>query len=151
MRVLDLFCGAGGSARGVHPGVYYGYMPGETYRRVKQDLVCTECGAGTRIRFADMAHTIDCKSTKGFGALTPRQQQIAMLIARGDLTIKEMAFELSISFKTAEQHRDGLFRRLGIHTGVQLVHLLYEMGILPLAKGAVEPIRPEPKIKFGKF
>ena len=49
-----------------------------------------------------------------FERLTPRQQQILLLIAEGRST-KEIALALNISVKTVESHRKQLTDRLDIH------------------------------------
>jgi len=49
-----------------------------------------------------------------FERLTPRQQQILLLIAEGRST-KEIALSLNISVKTVESHRKQLTDRLDIH------------------------------------
>ena len=51
-------------------------------------------------------------SPNGASHLTPRQKQIAMLIAE-DLTAKEIGDRLEISAKTVEFHRDLIKKRLG--------------------------------------
>jgi DNA-binding CsgD family transcriptional regulator len=49
----------------------------------------------------------------GVAQLTPRQQQIVILIAE-DLTSKEIADRLGISTKTVEFHRDLIKRQLKV-------------------------------------
>lgn len=52
--------------------------------------------------------------------LSPRQGQIASLVARG-LTDKEIAAELGISEETVATHLKRLFRRLAVHSRAALV------------------------------
>lgn len=63
-------------------------------------------------------------------ALTQRERQVFELIVR-DYSSSEIAYELSISGKTVESHREHLFRKLGVHTICELVrfaarHQLFE-------------------------
>lgn len=56
-------------------------------------------------------------------ALTPRQREIAELIA-GGATNRGIAERLHISEHTVEHHVSGIFERLGLHSRAQLAHLL---------------------------
>lgn len=53
-------------------------------------------------------------------ALTPREREVFDLIIR-DYSTSEIAYELSISAKTVESHREHLFRKVGVHTICELV------------------------------
>lgn len=55
--------------------------------------------------------------------LTPRQREIAHLIASG-ATNRGIAEQLHISEHTVEHHVSGIFERLGLHSRAQLAHLL---------------------------
>jgi len=57
--------------------------------------------------------------------LTPRQQQIASLVALGE-TNRSIARQLSISENTVEHHLKGIFDRLGLHSRAQVAHLLVQ-------------------------
>jgi len=59
--------------------------------------------------------------------LTPRQQEILRLIARGYST-KEIADRLNISVKTAQTHRTQLMKRLDIHEIAGLVRYAIRNG-----------------------
>lgn len=63
--------------------------------------------------------------------LTKRQRQILQMIAEGK-TMKEVAFLLNVSAKTAEFHRAQLMRRLKIHDVPGLVRYAVRTGIVPL-------------------
>jgi len=54
-------------------------------------------------------------------SLTPRERQIVCLLAAGKSN-KEVASALNISPRTVEVHRTNLFRKLAIHSLVDLVH-----------------------------
>lgn len=61
------------------------------------------------------------KRTTGVAPVSPRQAQIACLVARG-LTDKEIAAELRISEETVGFHLRRLFERLQVHSRSALVH-----------------------------
>ena len=61
--------------------------------------------------------------------LTPRERQVLKLVAEGQST-REIAAELSISFKTAEYHRHRIMRRLGIHETAGLVRYAIRRGVI---------------------
>ena len=55
--------------------------------------------------------------------LTAREVQVeSLLINRPDLSIKEIAHELSIMNRTAEAHTTTVFRKRGVHSRVELLH-----------------------------
>ena len=60
--------------------------------------------------------------------LTPRERQILQLVAEGKTT-KEIARLLSVSFKTAESHRNRIMKKLDIHNVTGLVHYAIRAGI----------------------
>jgi DNA-binding CsgD family transcriptional regulator len=60
---------------------------------------------------------------KPASALTPRQWEIAKLVA-GGATNREIAEDLHISEHTVEHHLSGIFERLNLRSRTQLAHLL---------------------------
>ena len=62
--------------------------------------------------------------------LTPREAQVAALVARG-LTNREVAAQLFLSVRTVEVHVDHILTKLGFHTRTQLSAWVYEEGLLP--------------------
>jgi DNA-binding NarL/FixJ family response regulator len=60
--------------------------------------------------------------------LSPRERDVLVLIAEG-LTTKEIAARLGISVKTADAHRQGLMKRLGIHDVAGLVKFALRHGL----------------------
>jgi DNA-binding CsgD family transcriptional regulator len=56
-------------------------------------------------------------------ALTPRQRQIAQLVAQGE-TNRSIARLLNVSEHTVEHHVSAIFERLGLHSRAQLAHML---------------------------
>ena len=61
--------------------------------------------------------------------LTRRQREILQLIAEGN-TVKEIAWQLTLSVKTVETHRSQLMNRLDIHDVPGLVRYAMRMGII---------------------
>jgi len=70
----------------------------------------------------------DARKTKK-SLLTPRQQEILKLIAKGSST-KEVASKLAISVKTAQTHRSELMNRLDIHDVAGLVRYAIRTGLV---------------------
>ena len=73
---------------------------------------------------------IDRESQAGkLGMLSGREREVLARIARG-LTNKEIGTELGISHRTVETHREGLMRKLRIHTVAGLTKFALEMGLI---------------------
>jgi DNA-binding CsgD family transcriptional regulator len=68
-------------------------------------------------------------SPNGFPHLTPRQQQVVMLIAE-DLSAKEIGKRVGISAKTAEYHRDLIKQRLGVAGTAGIVRYAIKSGLI---------------------
>ncbi len=64
-------------------------------------------------------------------ALTPREEQVLRLIARG-YTNPEIADLLTISVRTVEGHRSNLMSKLDLHSRVELVRYAAQHGLLDL-------------------
>jgi non-specific serine/threonine protein kinase len=62
--------------------------------------------------------------------LTAREQQVALLVGRG-LTNRQVAEELSISGRTAENHVRKILKKLGLHSRAQVAALETERRLLP--------------------
>lgn len=61
--------------------------------------------------------------------LTTREREVFRLIAEG-LTTKEIAFELSISSKTAENHRARVLSKIAVRNTAELVRYALRRGLL---------------------
>jgi non-specific serine/threonine protein kinase len=66
--------------------------------------------------------------TAGTSSLTPREREVAMLVARG-LTNRQIGDELVISSATAERHVVNILNKLGFHTRSQLAAWVVEQKI----------------------
>ena len=69
------------------------------------------------------------------GALTPRQREVLLLIARG-LSNTEIEVELGITRATCRSHITALLARLGARDRAQLVIAAYEAGLISPHQGA---------------
>ena len=67
----------------------------------------------------------------GYDALTPREQEVMVLLAEG-LSIQKVAEKLFISPKTAENHRSNIMRKLGLHSTIELVRYAAKLGIIDI-------------------
>jgi DNA-binding NarL/FixJ family response regulator len=65
------------------------------------------------------AHPI-AGDSRNFPTLSPREREIAMLIAQG-LTNKEIAKKLNLSNETVKKHLQKVFDKLGVHRRTQVV------------------------------
>jgi len=65
----------------------------------------------------------------GYRTLTPREQQIMGLIAEG-ISTKDIADQLFISPKTAENHRSNIMNKLDLHSTMELVRYAAKLGII---------------------
>jgi DNA-binding CsgD family transcriptional regulator len=67
--------------------------------------------------------------TTAVGTLTPRERQVATLLAYGH-TNAEIADRLTISIRTAEMHRANAMRKLSAATRADVVRWAPENGLL---------------------
>ena len=63
------------------------------------------------------------ESASRVASLSPRERQVLLLVADG-VTTKNIAFELGLSVRTVELHRERAVRRLGVRTMVEAIRLL---------------------------
>lgn len=70
---------------------------------------------------ARMASTID--RAERFAALTPREREVAVLVADG-MSNAEIAAALTVSGKTVNAHLERIYRKLGVHRRTQLALLV---------------------------
>jgi len=64
-----------------------------------------------------------------YDTLTPREQEIMVLLAEG-LSSKEIADKLFISPKTVDNHRSNIFRKLNLHSVIELIRYAARLGIV---------------------
>ncbi len=63
------------------------------------------------------------------GTLTSREMQILRLLADG-LSSREIAQQLTISFKTATSHRNNILTKLGVHDTILAVRWGIREGLI---------------------
>lgn len=66
-----------------------------------------------------------------YESLTAREQEIMRLVAEG-LSVKKIAQSLYISYRTVENHRTSIFRKLKVKNAAELVHYATRLGIIDL-------------------
>lgn len=66
-----------------------------------------------------------------YDALTPREQEIMILLAEG-LSTQQVADKLFISPKTAENHRSSIMRKLGLQSTIELVRYAAKLGVIDI-------------------
>lgn len=66
---------------------------------------------------------------EGTGALTPREREVLQQVAAGRSN-KEVAAQLGISLKTAENHRHRLMSKLSARNAADLTRVAYELGLI---------------------
>src|SRR5437868_12501478 len=81
----------------------------------------------------------------GVGDLTPREAEVAGLVARG-ATNREIAAKLFVSERTAEYHVEQIRNKLGFHSRTQIAAWLANGGVQ--AKGGLE-VPAAPRIAIG--
>lgn len=64
-----------------------------------------------------------------YGPLTPREREVFHLVIEGKTT-KELARELGISVKTADNHRSRLMDKLNVHNTAELVRYAARRGLI---------------------
>jgi len=66
---------------------------------------------------------------RGYGTLTPREQQVLRLLAEG-LSTKKIGEKLFISPKTVENHRANIMNKLEVHSTMELVRYAVRLGLI---------------------
>lgn len=64
-----------------------------------------------------------------YGSLTPREREVFHLVVEGKTT-KEVAKQLGISVKTAENHRTRMMEKLAVHNTAEVVRYAARKGLL---------------------
>lgn len=74
------------------------------------------------------------KETRSFTDLTPRQREVALLLAEGKFNA-EIANEIGCSLKTVDTHRAHILGRLGLRNNVELVRFLIATDVIDVVRG----------------
>jgi DNA-binding NarL/FixJ family response regulator len=64
-----------------------------------------------------------------YETLTPREQEIMVLLAEGN-SAKKAAAKLFISTKTVENHRTNIMNKLGLHSTLELIRYAARLGLV---------------------
>lgn len=86
---------------------------------------------GSQVEIAsDIARASDSRrqdAHAAVAALTPRQRQVLIEMARGRLN-KQIAWQLDLTERTVKMHRAALFRALGVQTSADAIRMAIEAG-----------------------
>jgi DNA-binding NarL/FixJ family response regulator len=118
-------------------------------RRVLQGGVYVSDSVGTAM-IEKLAAGATNQATNPIDRLSNRELQVLHLIGKG-LSTRETAKSLNLSVKTIESHRQRIKRRLGLHSGTQLV--LYAINWSSAAEvghGAIEGFQPPSLPEFAR-
>jgi DNA-binding NarL/FixJ family response regulator len=66
---------------------------------------------------------------EAYETLTAREQEVMRLLAEG-FSVKKIAQSLFISYRTVENHRTSIFRKLNVNNSAELVHYATRLGII---------------------
>ncbi|HUM14518.1 MAG TPA: response regulator transcription factor [Candidatus Nitrosotalea sp.] len=77
---------------------------------------------------SDVLTTLADRGTSGVRTLTPRQREVASLIAEGR-TMKEVGARLRLSPRTVETHKYKIMEALGLQTTAELIRYALEHGL----------------------
>ena len=70
-------------------------------------------------------------SDEVYNALTPREQEVMLLVAEG-LSTSAISERLFISPKTVENHRSNIMNKLGLHSSIELARYAARIGIIDI-------------------
>jgi DNA-binding CsgD family transcriptional regulator len=73
--------------------------------------------------FHPVAYRASCGTRFNRCGLTPREQEVAHLVAEGHAT-KQIAARLGISFHTARHHTERVFQKLGVRARVEVARMV---------------------------
>ena len=73
------------------------------------------------------------RDVSALSSLSPREREVLQLLAEGKNT-KEIAFDLSLSVKTIETHRQRITEKLDIHTVAELTKFAIREGLTSLER-----------------
>ena len=101
-----------------------------------QTLLAAVEEAVGRYRAARAAAQVLAAHRDNWDSLTPRERQVAVGIARGQLN-KQVAYDLGLTLATIKFHRHRLLEKLGVQCVPELVLLLKSLEVLPPPVGPV--------------
>jgi two-component system nitrate/nitrite response regulator NarL len=78
---------------------------------------------------SEIIHAVSTAKEHTEDIFTDRELDIVKLCAKG-LSVKQIAEELSISTRTVETHKNNIFKKLGFNTTSELIHWVFEHGIV---------------------
>ena len=100
-------------------------------RTVSRGEVFLHPSLATRLVQSYLGGDVGNDSANLTGNLTPREQEVLVLIAEG-MTNPEIAERLVISVKTVDRHRENIMRKLNLHNRIDLVKYAIRQGLIDL-------------------
>lgn len=82
-------------------------------------------------RLAGMPFKEPAETDNGYDALTPREQEVVVLLAEG-FSVKQIADRLFISPKTVENYRASIMRKLGLRSTIELMRYAAKIGLIDI-------------------
>ena len=92
--------------------------------------VAQQCRTRGRALTTDEAVALACMGPGAAERLTPRQREVATLVA-GGLSNREVADRLQLSVRTVETHVANVLGELGLHSRLRLTEWAGEAGLVP--------------------
>jgi DNA-binding NarL/FixJ family response regulator len=93
---------------------------------LRRSVTPDQAGAAAREHLAALSETASCKSP---AALTPRQREVAVLIARG-YTNQQIAAALVLTAGTVANHIEHILGRLNCHNRAQIAAWAVQVGLV---------------------
>jgi len=85
----------------------------------------------SRIVVKDYIDHLDGGHPSAFSLLTTREREVLQLLAEG-MSVKQIAFQLGLSVKTIETHREQIMNKLNIHSVAELTKYAIREGLTSL-------------------
>jgi DNA-binding NarL/FixJ family response regulator len=81
------------------------------------------------LKFAQSLEDLRCLDHTGFLSLTSREREIVERLAVG-MSLKEIAHQLGVAFKTIDNHKGRLMKKLKLHRHPQIASLALQAGLM---------------------
>jgi DNA-binding NarL/FixJ family response regulator len=109
-----------------------GFVVKDAQSEDMENAIKTVLGGGVYLssQFLKSLGSAEGVSDKDGKALSPRQGEILKLVALG-MSTKDVAYELKISAKTVDVHKQALMSRLGVKSTTGLVKFAIRSGLVP--------------------
>ncbi len=82
-------------------------------------------------RAQEQGHGVVTIDNEEYQQLTAREREVMRLLALGN-SVKRVAYSLSISHRTVENHRTSLYKKLHVENDAELVHYAARIGLIEI-------------------